>query len=354
MSEPGAGSDVVSMQLRARKSGDRYVLDGRKMWITNGPDADVLVVYAKTDPEAGSRGISALLVERGFAGFTTAQKLDKLGMRGSSTSELVFDRLRGARGESSRRRKPGGARAHARPRLRARGALGRTPGHHGRGAGRCRALRARAQAIRSADRHVRARAGKARRHVRRIQRLPQLRLHRRRRLRPRRRHPQGRRGLHPVLRRGRHARRRSMPSSCSAATATSTTTRPAGCCATPSSTRSARAPRRSAACSSAASCSANPHERRAVGRAAGGRPVRAARRSSRLPADRQRSSSSASSARVLRTGDALPSETDLARQFGVNRSTVREAIRELETHGLLGRGPRREAPARDAAASPSA
>src|ERR1700728_4883478 len=91
MSETGAGSDVVSMQLRARKRGDRYVLDGRKMWITNGPEADVLVVYAKTEPDAGSRGISAFLIERGFAGFTAAQKLDKLGMRGSSTSELVFD-----------------------------------------------------------------------------------------------------------------------------------------------------------------------------------------------------------------------------------------------------------------------
>jgi isovaleryl-CoA dehydrogenase len=91
MSEPGAGSDVVSMQLRAQKRGDRYVLDGRKMWITNGPEADVLVVYAKTDPGAGARGISAFLIERGFAGFTPAQKLDKLGMRGSSTSELVFD-----------------------------------------------------------------------------------------------------------------------------------------------------------------------------------------------------------------------------------------------------------------------
>jgi isovaleryl-CoA dehydrogenase len=91
MSEPGAGSDVVSMQLRAQKRGDRYVLDGRKMWITNGPEADVLVVYAKTDPDAGPRGISAFLIERGFRGFTPAQKLDKLGMRGSSTSELVFD-----------------------------------------------------------------------------------------------------------------------------------------------------------------------------------------------------------------------------------------------------------------------
>jgi isovaleryl-CoA dehydrogenase len=91
MSEPGAGSDVVSMQLRAQKHGDRYVLDGRKMWITNGPEADVLVVYAKTDPAAGARGISAFLIERGFKGFAPAQKLDKLGMRGSSTSELVFD-----------------------------------------------------------------------------------------------------------------------------------------------------------------------------------------------------------------------------------------------------------------------
>ena len=91
MSEPGAGSDVVSMQLRAEKRGDRYVLDGRKMWITNGPEADVLVVYAKTDPAAGARGISAFLIERGFKGFSPAQKLDKLGMRGSSTSELVFD-----------------------------------------------------------------------------------------------------------------------------------------------------------------------------------------------------------------------------------------------------------------------
>jgi len=91
MSEPGAGSDVVSMQLKAVKHGDRYVLDGRKMWITNGPEADVLVVYAKTKPEAGARGISAFIIEKGFKGFTPAQKLDKLGMRGSSTSELVFD-----------------------------------------------------------------------------------------------------------------------------------------------------------------------------------------------------------------------------------------------------------------------
>src|SRR5262245_13660071 len=90
MSEPGAGSDVVSMQLRAEKRGDRYVLNGTKFWITNGPQADTIVVYAKTDPETGARGITAFLVEKGFAGFSVAQKLDKLGMRGSETGELVF------------------------------------------------------------------------------------------------------------------------------------------------------------------------------------------------------------------------------------------------------------------------
>ncbi|MCE8015486.1 isovaleryl-CoA dehydrogenase [Halomonas sp. MCCC 1A17488] len=90
MSEPGAGSDVVSMKLRARREGDHYVLNGNKMWITNGPDADVLVVYAKTDPEAGSKGITAFIIEKGMPGFSTAQKLDKLGMRGSNTCELVF------------------------------------------------------------------------------------------------------------------------------------------------------------------------------------------------------------------------------------------------------------------------
>ncbi|MBB4708034.1 isovaleryl-CoA dehydrogenase [Xanthomonas sp. NCPPB 2865] len=90
MSEAGSGSDVVSMKLRADARGDRYVLNGSKMWITNGPDADVLVVYAKTDPDAGARGITAFIVEKGMPGFSTAQKLDKLGMRGSNTCELVF------------------------------------------------------------------------------------------------------------------------------------------------------------------------------------------------------------------------------------------------------------------------
>ena len=91
MSEPGAGSDVVSMRLRAQQQGDKFILNGNKFWITNGPDAHVYVIYAKTDPEAGSRGITAFIVERDFHGFSRAQKLDKLGMRGSNTCELVFE-----------------------------------------------------------------------------------------------------------------------------------------------------------------------------------------------------------------------------------------------------------------------
>tara|TARA_B100000678_G_scaffold133234_2_gene111294 strand:- start:1816 stop:2985 length:1170 start_codon:yes stop_codon:yes gene_type:complete len=91
MSETGAGSDVVSMKLRADKKGDKYVLNGSKMWITNSPDADTLIVYAKTEPDKASRGITAFLIERGFKGYSVAQKLDKLGMRGSETGEIVFE-----------------------------------------------------------------------------------------------------------------------------------------------------------------------------------------------------------------------------------------------------------------------
>ena len=91
MTETGAGSDVVSMTTRAEKKGDRYILNGSKMWITNGPYADTFVIYAKTDPQAGARGMSAFIVEKGMKGFSTAQKLDKLGMRGSPTSELLFE-----------------------------------------------------------------------------------------------------------------------------------------------------------------------------------------------------------------------------------------------------------------------
>jgi isovaleryl-CoA dehydrogenase len=93
MSEPGAGSDVISMKLRAVERGGVYVLNGTKMWITNGPDADVMVVYAKTEPEMGARGITAFIVEKGMKGFSTAQKLDKLGMRGSHTGEMVFQNV---------------------------------------------------------------------------------------------------------------------------------------------------------------------------------------------------------------------------------------------------------------------
>ena len=94
MSEPNAGSDVVSMQLRAQQHGDHFILNGTKMWITNGPEANVLIVYAKTDKAAHSRGITAFIIEKGFDGFSTAQKLDKLGMRGSNTCELVFNQCR--------------------------------------------------------------------------------------------------------------------------------------------------------------------------------------------------------------------------------------------------------------------
>ena len=109
MSEPNAGSDVVGMKLRADKKGDRYILNGTKMWITNGPDADTLIIYAKTDSDAGSRGLSSFIVEKRFKGFSTAQKLDKLGMRGSNTCELVFqdcevpeENVLGGDGEGSR------------------------------------------------------------------------------------------------------------------------------------------------------------------------------------------------------------------------------------------------------------
>lgn len=93
MSEPGSGSDVTSMKLKAEKKGNKYILNGNKMWITNGPDADVLVVYAKTDPKAGNKGITAFLIEKNFKGFSTAQKLNKLGMRGSNTCELIFENV---------------------------------------------------------------------------------------------------------------------------------------------------------------------------------------------------------------------------------------------------------------------
>src|ERR1700694_6310830 len=98
MSEPNAGSDVVSMKTRADRKGDRFVINGSKMWITNGPVADTLVVYAKTDPEAGPRGMNAFILEKGMKGFSTAQKLDKLGMRGADTCDMVFEDWQGPGG----------------------------------------------------------------------------------------------------------------------------------------------------------------------------------------------------------------------------------------------------------------
>ena len=144
----GRGSDVVGMRLRARKQNDGYVLDGNKMWITNGPDASTLIVYAKTDPEAGARGITAFIVERGTAGFSTAQKLDKLGMRGSNTCELVFqdcnvpfENVLGEEGKGVKVLMSG--LDYERVVL-----AGRAGRHHGGGARRRRALRPPARAVR--------------------------------------------------------------------------------------------------------------------------------------------------------------------------------------------------------------
>jgi isovaleryl-CoA dehydrogenase len=117
MSEPGSGSDVVSMKLRADKKNDRYVLNGNKMWITNGPDAATLVVYAKTDMAAGSRGITAFLIEKSMAGFSTAQKLDKLGMRGFQHLRTRLRGLRSAVRERARRGRAGREDPDVRPRL---------------------------------------------------------------------------------------------------------------------------------------------------------------------------------------------------------------------------------------------
>ena len=125
MSEPGAGCDVISMKLKAEDKGGYYLLNGTKMWITNGPDADTLVVYAKTEPELGARGVTAFLIEKGMKGFSIAQKLDKLGMRGSHTGELVFQNVEvpaGQRAGHAQRRRQG---ADERPGLRARRARGR-------------------------------------------------------------------------------------------------------------------------------------------------------------------------------------------------------------------------------------
>ncbi len=248
MSEPGAGSDVVSMKTRADKKGDRYVLNGSKMWITNGPEAETLVVYAKTDPDAGARGITAFLIEKGFKGFSTAQKLDKLGMRGSDTCELVFEDCE-VPAENVLGEVGGGVNVLMSGLDYERVVLA---------AGPLGMMQACIDVVMPYV-HERKQFGKPIGEFQLVQgkladmyvddeRLQGLRLFGgeglRPRPRPRARMPPARSSTRPRTRRG----SRSTRSSFSAATATSTTTRPAGCCATPSSTRSAPAPAKSAAC----------------------------------------------------------------------------------------------------------
>ena len=152
MSEAGAGSDVLSMTLRAERDGDRYRLNGTKLWITNGPDANTLVVYARTEPQTKSRGITAFIIERGLPGFTTSPKMDKLGMRGSNTCELVFRDCEVSATRVLGRGQQWRECPDERPQLRARRHRGRTARHYA-GLSRSRAaVRAPAQAVRSADR----------------------------------------------------------------------------------------------------------------------------------------------------------------------------------------------------------
>ena len=222
MSEPDSGSDVVSMRTRADKKGDRYILNGSKMWITNGPVAETFVVYAKTDPTAGSRGITAFIVEKKFQGFLAGAEA-----RQARHARLRYLRarvrgLRGAGGERAGRGRQRRQRPDVRPRLRARRARGRPARHHA-GLHRCRdPLCARPQAIRPADRPVPAHAGQARRHVCDDERREVLRVRGgeglRRRAAPRARTRPARSFLRPSGRPGWRWRR----SSASAATATST------------------------------------------------------------------------------------------------------------------------------------
>ena len=250
MSEPGAGSDVVSMRTRADRKGDRYILNGSKMWITNGPVADTLVIYAKTDRTAGARGITAFIVENTFKGFSTGQKLDKLGMRGSDTGEIVFEdcevpaeNVLGVVGNGVNVLMSG--LDYERVVLAAG-----PPWDHAVLPRSGDPLRAPAHAVRPADRTLSAHPGQARRHVRDAQRLQGLRVCGSAGLRPRRHHAlQDAAGGDP-LRRRRRATWMALrkPSNAWAATATSTTTRRAVCCATPSSTKSAPARAKSAGC----------------------------------------------------------------------------------------------------------
>jgi isovaleryl-CoA dehydrogenase len=162
------------MKLKAEDKGGYYLLNGSKMWITNGPDADTLVVYAKTEPELGARGVTAFLIEKGMKGFSVAQKLDKLGMRGSHTGELVFHNVEVPAGERAGRPQRRRQGADERPRLRARRAHRRPARHHAVGDGQRDALHPRPQAVRPEHRRVPADPGQGRRHVHRAAGRPRL------------------------------------------------------------------------------------------------------------------------------------------------------------------------------------
>ena len=312
------------------------------MWITNGPDADVVIVYAKTDPAAGPRGITAFIVEKGWPGFSTAQKLDKLGMRGSSTSELVFDNCL-VPAENVLGQVNGGVRVLMKGLDYERAVLGGGPlglmaaaldlvlpyiherKQFGEAIGTFGVMQAKV-----ADMYASLNAARAYSYAigRACDAGPLL--------------APGCRGRHSVRRGSGHAGCACRPSRRSAAMATSTTTPRDGCCATRSSTRSAPARRRSAACSSVAKSTRPRLDRAAPAKTQNGRPTAPARSSSpsgssppiaRWPPR----CSIASPTRSINAGERLPPEIELARQFGVHRGTVREALRELQTNGVLKR-----------------
>ena len=253
MSEPGAGSDVISMKLKAEDKGGYYLLNGSKMWITNGPDADTLVVYAKTEPELGARGVTAFLIEKGMPGFSVAQKLDKLGMRGSHTGELVFQNvevpaqniLGGLNGgakvlmsglDYERAVLTGGPLGimqsvmdNVMPYIHDRKQFGQSIGEFQLIQGKVADMYTVLQAGRSFCLHRGQEPGHAGH-------------------RPCAPGAQGLRLGHPVVRRESHLDGRRGHADLTAATATSTNTRWAACGATPSCTKSAPAPAKSAAC----------------------------------------------------------------------------------------------------------
>jgi alkylation response protein AidB-like acyl-CoA dehydrogenase len=241
MSEPGSGSDVVSMKLRAEKRNDRYVLNGNKMWITNGPDANTLVVYAKTDPGAGSRGITAFLIEKRHG-----RVLDRAEARQAGHARLQHLRA-GVRGLRSAVRERAGRGRAGRQILMSgldyeRVVLSGGPLGIMAAAMDVVVPYAMSASSSASHRQVPADAGQAGRHVHHDERLPGLCLRGGGGLRPGRNHAQGCGGLHSLFSREGDARWRWKRSRRWVATATSTTTRPAGCCAMPSSTRSGRAP----------------------------------------------------------------------------------------------------------------